>query len=81
MRLVVHGQRHNYDTVRRLPESELLSPDEDWRKNFLDATCAFSWKGSYYMKAEDLEVTGSLIRDDQLDELARVSYAMKRRRQ
>ena len=67
--------------VRRLPESELLSPDEDWRKNFLDAACAFSWKGSYAMKAEYLEVTGFLVRDDQLDELARVPYAMKRRRQ
>ena len=49
VRLVVHGQRHNYDTVRRLPESELLSPDEDWRKNFLDAVPGgiISRKGTY----------------------------------
>ena len=35
--LVVHGQRHAYNTAMRSPESELLGPNEDWRKNFLEA--------------------------------------------
>ena len=80
--LVVHGQRHNYDTVRRLQELDQLGPDEDWRKVFLDAAPGriISWKGTFYMKADATEVKGFLIRDDKLEALARVSYDRKRRR-
>ena len=82
MQLVVHGSRHNYNTVKNCRELKQVGADEDWRENFLDAepgriiTC----KGSYYMKAEATEVKGFLIRQDKLEELARVSYARKRRR-
>ena len=80
--LVVHGQRHNYDIVRRLPELERLGPDEDWRKVFLDAAPGriISWKGIFYMKADATEVKGFLVRDDKLEELAPVSYGWARRR-
>ena len=60
--LVVHGQRHNYDTVRKLPELERLGPDEDWRKVFLDAAPGriISWRGTLYMKADATVLKGFL---------------------
>ena len=80
--LVVHGQRHNYDTVKSKTEWERLGPDEDWRKVFLDAAPGrtISWKGTFYMKANVTEVKGFLIRDDELEALGLVSYGRPRRR-
>ena len=66
--LVVHGQRHSYDKVKRRPELERIDPDEDWRQVFLDAEPGriINWKGNLYMKANGTEVKGFLIRDDKL---------------
>ena len=82
LHLVVHGQRHNYDTVRKPLELQRLGPEEDWRQVFLDAAPGriISWRGTLYMKADATELKGFLIRDDQLEALARVSYDRARRR-
>ena len=80
--LVVHGQHHNYHTVRKRPEWGRLGPDEDWRQVFLDEAPGriISWRGTFYMKADATEVKGFLIREDMLEALARVSYDRRRRR-
>ena len=56
--------------------------DEDWRQVFLDAAPGriISWRGTLYMKADATVLKGFLIRDDQLEALARVSYSRARRR-
>ena len=82
VQLVVHGQRHNYQTVKSLPELAQVPPEEDWRKVFLDEAPGriITWRGTFYMKANATEVKGFLIRDDKLEALARVSHDRKRRR-
>ena len=80
--LVVHGQRNAYNTSRKSAESRQVTPDQDWRKNFLEALPGriITYQGSNYMKAEATEVKGFLIRHDKLDQLAGASYARKRGR-
>ena len=69
MHLVVHGQRNAYNTARKSAQSRQETPDQDWRKNILEALPGriITYQGSSYMKAEATEVKGFLIRHDKLD--------------
>ena len=79
---MVHGRRHNYGTVKKLPELGRLGPDEDWRQVFLDAAPGriISWRGTFYMKADATELKGFLIREDKLEELAWFASSTQRHR-